>query len=274
MENAPDKYEFISYPSIKEDGTPLWKERYSIEFLNAQREEMGERLFSSIFQQKPLDETGSFFNVDKLIFHDEYFDFKNQPKKILSCRSWDLAYSDESKGISRDSTVGVLMHRVDKTHYVISEMEYGQYGEGLKGHLKSIAEKDGTNVSILIESGTVGGASKFLYKEYASYLRGYRTVQSEPIGSKVDRAYAFKQAILDGYIHIHLQNDYLRGEFIKQMRSFPLGKHDDIVDSCSYAFNWLKKRGGGASIHVGYIDLSRRRDIMGNPIARNRRHRY
>lgn len=45
QENAPDKYEFVSFPAIKQDGTPLWSERYSIEFLMAQKEEMGERLF-------------------------------------------------------------------------------------------------------------------------------------------------------------------------------------------------------------------------------------
>lgn len=100
MENSPDKYDFISFPCIKADGTPLWSERYSIKFLESQKEEMGERLFSSIFQQKPLDETGSFFNIEKIIFHDEPFDKRG--KSIYSCRSWDLAYSDESKGIQRD----------------------------------------------------------------------------------------------------------------------------------------------------------------------------
>ena len=268
MENSPDKYDFISYPSIKEDGTPLWKERYSIEFLNAQREEMGERLFSSIFQQKPLDETGSFFNLDKVIFED--IPFEKSGKKIYSCRSWDLAYSDESKGISRDSTVGVLMHKLNSKHYVIEEMEYGQYGEGLKAHLKYVAERDGTNIPILIESGTSGGASEFLYKEYASYLKGYRTRQSKPIGSKVDRAYGFKQAILDGKIHVHIQSDYIRGEFIKQLRSFPLGKHDDMIDACSYAYNYLKTHGGGSKIHVGHIDFSPNRSVPQNPFANNR----
>ena len=267
MENSPDKYDFISYPAIKEDGEPLWKERYSIEFLNAQREEMGERLFSSIFQQKPLDETGSFFNLDKIIFEDAPFEKAN--KKMYSCRSWDLAYSDESKGISRDSTVGVLMHRLNSKHYVIEDIDYGQYGEGLKDHLKYIAERDGTNIPILIESGTTGGASKFLFKEYASYLRGYRTKQSEPIGSKVDRAYGFKQAILDEKIHVHIQSDYIRGEFIKQIQSFPLGKHDDIIDACAYAYNYLKKYGnGGARIHVGHVDFSPKSSVPSNPFSR------
>jgi len=270
MENSPDKYEFISYPAIKEDGEPLWKERYSIQFLKSQMEEMGERLFSSIFQQKPLDESGSFFNLDKIVWEDDPFD--KSDKVIYSCRSWDLAYSDESKGISRDSTVGVLMHKLNNKHYVISEMEYGQYGEGLKDHLKMIANKDGVKIPILIESGTVGGASKFLFNEYSSYLKGYMTKQSEPIGSKSDRAYGFRQAILDGFIHVHIQSDYIRGEFIKQLSSFPLGKHDDMIDSCSYAFNFLKAYGGqGVKIQVGHISFSNKKSSFSNPIRKNRR---
>ena len=263
QENAPDKYEFFSYPAIKEDGTPLWAERYSIEFLRAQLEEMGERLFSCIFQQRPLDEEGAFFNLDRVIFHDgETFD--KADKRILACRSWDLAYSDMSKGIQRDSSAGVLMYLVNENEYVITDIEHGQYGEYLKEHLRKVAEKDTSNVNILIESGTVGGASKFLYKEYRSYLKGYRTSQSKPIGSKVDRATPFRQAILDGKIHVYLSNERVRGEFIKQLTSFPLGKHDDIVDACSYAYNWLKRRGGRSTIRVGHV--RHRRTISGGSV--------
>lgn len=269
MENSPDKYEFLSFPAIKEDGSPLWSERYSLEFLKAQEEEMGERLFSSIFQQKPLDETGSFFNVDKIFWHDEAFQYTDN-KKLLTVRSWDFAYSDESKGIARDSTVGILMHRISDKEYVISDMVYGQFGEMLKPQIRRIAERDGTKIPILIESGTSGGASKFLFKEYASYLKGYRTYQSKPIGSKVDRAYPLKQAILDGYIHIHIQSDELRGELIKQLRSFPLGAHDDCIDAMSYAFNWLHKKGGRPVISVGSVRPRKKLGQGRNPAMRRR----
>ena len=268
-ENYSNDYNFISFPAIKEDGSPLWAERYSIEFLKQQLEEMGERLFSSIYQQKPLDETGSFFNLDNVNFHNEPFDVAN--KRLMACRSWDLAYSDESKGIQRDSSAGVLMYcTTDSDEYIIADIEHGQYGEYLKQHLKAVAEKDTPNIPILIESGTVGGASKFLYKEYRSYLKGYRTQQSEPIGAKVDRATPFRQAILDGKIHVCLTNDNIRGEFIKQLRSFPLGKHDDIVDACAYAFNWLKRRGGRSKIHVGHVKYKGASNRTTNPLFRNR----
>ena len=264
MENSPDKYEFFSYPAIKPDGTPLWAERYSIEFLRAQLEEMGERLFSCIYQQKPLDDEGAFFNLDKVIFHDDE-EFVKADKRMLACRSWDLAYSDASKGIQRDSSAGVLMYLVNDNEYVITDIEHGQYGEYLKEHLKKVAERDTTNVHILIESGTVGGASKFLYREYSGYLRGYRTSQSKPVGAKVDRATPFRQAILDGHIHVYLKDENVRGEFIKQLRSFPLGKHDDIVDACAYAYNWLKRRGGRVTVRVGSV--RHRRSLGGQMVS-------
>lgn len=238
-ENYEDKYKFLSFPAIKEDGLPLWRERYSLDFLKQQLKEMGERLFSSIYQQKPLDETGSFFNIDKIIWHDEPFNYHEEyiEQKV---RSWDLAYSDESKGIARDYTVGVPMFKQNKNTYFITDFVYGQFGEDLKNQIVKTAKSDGAGTKILIETGTTGGASKFLYKEYSSYLRGYNTKQSEPIGAKVDRATPFKNAILDGKIHIAVMNDELRGELIKQLKAFPLGKHDDIIDAIAYGYSELE----------------------------------
>lgn len=268
-ENYANDYNFLSFPAIKKDGSPLWVERYSIEFLKHQLEEMGERLFSSIYQQTPLDESGSFFNVDKIIWESEPFDKTN--KRIMACRSWDLAYSDDSKGISRDSTAGVPMYFVDNQYYVITDFVFGQFGDNLKNVLKQTAESDGVNMPILIESGTVGGASKFLFNEYAKHLIGYRTAQSEPIGSKVDRATPFKNAILDGKIHIAVMNDELRGELIKQLKSFPLGKHEDIIDAISYGYNWLSNFNGGCKIAVGHIRPRKRLGVpSSNPLFSRR----
>lgn len=273
MENHPKEYEFISFPAIKEDGSPLWKERYSIDFLNKQMEEMGERLFSSIYQQRPLDETGSFFDINNIIWESEPYRIQDNPP-VMSCRSYDLAYSDESKGDINDSTAGVLMHRLRDETFIVSDLQFGQYGDGLKNHIKSIAEKDGAYIPILIETGTVGGAAKFLFNEYSKYLMGYNCIQSEPIGAKVDRATPLKNAILDGKIRIAITNDYLRGEIMKQLKAFPLGKHDDIIDAISYGFNWLNKFSGGSTIKAGRIaprtDINGRKyvRVKGNPLLR------
>ena len=110
-------------------------------------------------------------------------------------------------------------------------------------------------------------------QEYQKYLQGFVTYQSEPVGSKVDRAMPFRQAILDGKIHVYLHNEYVRGEFIKQLRSFPLGKHDDIIDACSYGFNWLERYGYSSVISVGRVGSHKRRSVFDDPSYRRGRHR-
>ena len=55
---------------------------------------------------------------------------------------------------------------------------------------------------------------------------------------------------------------------MKQLKAFPLGKHDDIIDAISYGFNWLNKYGGGCTVKVGRI--LPRKDLFGNNIRRKR----
>ena len=134
------------------------------------------------------------------------------------------------------------MTRTIDDYYLVHDLIYGQFGDNLISTVKSTAQRDSANVPILIETGTKGGASEFLFKEYKSkYLQGYRVTQSEPIGAKVDRAAPFRDAILDGRIIIDLP-DTQREQVIRQLQSFPLHKRDDIIDALSYAYNFLSQK--------------------------------
>ena len=62
------------------------------------------------------------------------------------------------------------------------------------------------------------------------------------MGSKVDRATAFKYALLDGKIRFVL-NDNQREILLRQLKGFPLAKHDDLIDALAYAFNYLSEHG-------------------------------
>ena len=57
----------------------------------------------------------------------------------------------------------------------------------------------------------------------------------------MDRAAPLRDAILDGKLIINV-NDEARARVIEQLKSFPLGKHDDIIDAMSYAYNHLAQR--------------------------------
>ena len=241
-ENNRDDYKFVTLKALNSDETDcIWNNRYNVDFFKDRRTEMGERLFDALYQQKPLDTTGDFFNIEKIIFNGQ--DTNNIKGKV---RSWDLAYSNEEKGDVNDYTASCLMKRTIDDYYIITEITYGQYGERLNQVLRSTARLDTPNTPILIETGTTGGASRFYFQELKkNYLQGYNATQSEPIGSKVDRASPLRDAILDGKIIINI-NDETRSRVIEQLKAFPLGAHDDIVDAISYAYNYLTRHEAGS----------------------------
>lgn len=247
-QNQPEDYKIIKIPALTDDGNCIWDNRYTPSFFLDRKREIGDRLFEALYQQRPLDETGDFFNLDKVRFitDDELPNYKI----ISKVRSYDCAYSDDTKGDVNDRTASVLMLRTIDDYYIIRELRADRYGERLFNVIQSTARLDTPSIPVLIETGTVGGSSKALFDIYKDRLQGYRVEQSKPIHSKVDRAYGFKEAILDGKVLICL-DDYSRGQLLEEMRGFPLMKHDDIIDACSYAYNYLSSKGGGNMIGTG-----------------------
>ena len=238
MEEQPEKYRFVTLKALNDDGTCIWSNRYNPEFFQERKLEVGDRVFEAQYQGQPLDETGDFFNINKLQFieHQELKDYVI----TSTVRSYDCAYSDETRGEVNDRTASVLMCRTRDDKYIIKELSVGRYGENLFNTIKSTARIDTPNIPILIETGTVGGSAKALFDVYKERLTGYNVKQSKPITSKVDRAFGFKEAVLDGKILICL-SDNARHELLTEMKGFPLMKRDDIIDACSYAYNFLSK---------------------------------
>lgn len=240
MEEQPDKYQFITLKALKDDGTCIWNNRYTKEFFEERRKEVGDRVFEAQYQGQPLDETGDYFNLDNLIFED-HFQFDN-PLITGKCRSWDLAYSSDEPGKDNDYTASCKMYRLLDDTYYVTDVTMERYGDNILKELKSYARMDTPNVHILIETGTKGGAAKELYNQYRKHFTGYITKQSEPVGSKVDRANDFKYALMDGKIRFVL-TDNQRELLLKQLKGFPLAKHDDLIDALAYAYNYLNEHG-------------------------------
>ena len=239
-EEKKDRYKFINLKAIRDDGTCIWPNKYTPEFFEEKREDVGDRVFEAQYQGQPLDETGDFFNLDALIFEED-FDFNN-PLITGRCRSWDFAYKGEEPGKDHDYTASCKMYRLLDDTYYVTDVTMARYGDDLLQTVKSYAKRDTANVPILMETGTKGGAAHELYNQYTTHFTGYRTHESEAIGSKVDRATAFKYALLQGKIRFVL-DDNQREILLRQLKGFPLAKHEDLIDALSYAFNFLSEHG-------------------------------
>ena len=245
LKNHPEKYKFIHLKALNEDGSCIWPNKYTPEFFEERRNEVGDRVFEAQYQGQPLDETGDFFDLNWLIF-EEKFQYTN-PLITGKVRSWDLAYSSDEPGKDNDYTASCKMYRLQDDTYYVTDVTMERYGDNLLNNLKRTAKQDNPNVKILIETGTKGGAAKELYNQYKKHFTGYRTQQSEPVGSKVDRANGFKQALMQGKIRFVL-NDNQRELLMNQLKGFPLAKHDDLIDALAYAYNYLSQKTTGNQV--------------------------
>lgn len=228
----PDSYEFVEFAALDENNNPLWKERYSAEELLKKKEIVGERVFSSVYQQQPIDTTSDFFNLKRLKFgKPENYEVEE------SVRAWDIAASDNFT--KNDFTAGVKMVKY-KDYAIITDLVHGRFGNNFNQIMKSTALKDTPNTHILVETG-VAAAGKLLFEEYCKQLPGYIVKRAEVTGNKnkADRATPFKNAIEDGKVYVDIEDPVLRDVFINELASFPLAEHDDIVDATSHCFNEL-----------------------------------
>lgn len=251
-EKQSDDFTFVTYPALKNDGTPLWGERYTKAEILKKRKNIGERLFSSIYQQQPLDETSTFFNISKIHW--------TSPEDLQiekSVRAWDMASSDELQNNS-DYTAGTLNHRVGEKIFYCNNLIHGRYGNDNYRKVKQVAVMDTPSVSVEIETG-IAAAGKLLFHEWEQQLKGFNVERAEAIGSKVDRATPFKNAVEDGLVYIDLPEGSGRQALLDELKSFPNGKHDDIVDSLSHGFNYLFLNPNDGKVDSGpdllYLDI-------------------
>lgn len=232
--NFPEDYTFLEFSAIEDDGSPLWPDRYSIEVLEKKRESIGERLFQSIFQQKPIDDTSDFFDLDRVHWKRPVMEIYQQ------VRGWDTASSEAGKN---DFTAGVPMYLLeDKESVLITDYVYGQFGKQTNQTVKDQVRRDGPDNVSVIETG-VAAAGELVYNEWCEQLSGYfvERAMAVPNNSKADRATPLKNAISDGKVYIDITDDELRQIFIDEFKAFPNGAHDDIVDATSHAYNYLKE---------------------------------
>jgi hypothetical protein len=233
QEKLPEDFIFLTFPAIKEDNTPQWPEQYTIEELEKRKDKIGERLFSAIYQQMPLDETSDFFDIDKL----DYITELNQDEEIIDrVRVWDI---QSSESIKSDYTVGSLIVLTNQDRIGVTDIIRGQFADKTKEKILTTAKSDGYNVKILVETG-VAAAGDLLFKEWEQQLEGYRVYRAKAIKSKPDRATPLKNGILDKRFFLLLNDSKIVAVVNRELRAFPEGQHDDIADTFAYGYNYFK----------------------------------
>lgn len=182
------------------------------------------------FQGRPTDRAGAFFRVDKFETLPKF------PADLRLVRAWDLASSDNP---SADWTTGVLIG-VDREgfYWVIDVQRQQAEPDVVRRLIMQTAQEDGKGVNIWIPIDP-GLAGKVQGESFVRMLAGYRVKGERVSGSKASRAEPFAAMVNAG--NVRLMEGYWNRAFIEELRQFPLGAHDDMVDAASDAFNQLEK---------------------------------
>jgi len=169
------------------------------------------------------------------------------PKTVKSrVRYWDLAASEVKivrgkKRTDPDETVGTLLSHVPtediQDDFYIEHQRSGQWEwDDIIKNIVEVAEMDGAFVPIYIEQEPAAGGKNqvaAIKKEVNAVLPAWTVHGHRPEGDKVIRANIWFGEAANGHFRM-VQGNWNDG-FLKQLSSFPHGRHDDKIDSVSGA---------------------------------------
>ena len=241
--SEPSRWTILRLPAIAEDDDPigrlpgqaLWPARFNESDLQRIRDVQaatgGAYSFESLYQQNPTPREGAFFKVGQLAIVDA------APASLRECRGWDLAAS-AGKG---DYTVGVRIGVDANGVWYITDMRRGQWSPDERdAMIRQMAQLDGTKVKIRLAQDP-GQAGVDQAQRLTRMLAGYPVRSERVSGAKDIRASGFGAQVNAG--NVRMVKAKWNGDMIEELRQFPQGRNDDIVDALSDAFNELTLAG-------------------------------
>lgn len=210
----------------QDDGELLFPGRFPREVVDRDKKVMGAMAVAGQFQQRPAPRGGGFFEWDKLEI------VPTAPKGLRRVvRYWDKAGTDGGG----DWTAGVKMGvDADGTYYVLDVIRDQVAAARRERIIRQTAEADGVPVHVWIEQEG-GSGGKESAENTIKRLAGFTAKSERPTGEKSARATPLSTQVEAGNVKL-VSGDWNKA-FIDELKTFPVGKHDDQVDAASGAFN-------------------------------------
>lgn len=253
MKMEPERWDTLTLAALAEPGDPLgrvpgealWPERYPKEELE-QRRALAPTWFNAQYQQRPIDLEGGFFKgIERIPIISET---PTPDQFVRRIRAWDLASTEAQAGADPDYTAGVLMgrHR-DGTFWILDVVRERKGPAGVRDLIRQTAQTDGVGVPIRLERE--GGASGKLaaFDIVTRDLAGYSASAIQAKASKQERAEPFAAQVEAGNVRVVKNRN--TAALLDEMRGFPTGAHDDMVDGCSLSFSEVARPASGWSLN-------------------------
>lgn len=236
------EWELIELPAMSEDGVPLWPAK--MDKAELQRLEKTKPYeYASQYQQRPVPLGGGMFKEAWLNHR-----YRQAPRFSMIVQSWDTAQKDKidrndpavctTWGLAAD---GYYLLDVLRKHMEYPDLEQSAKDQAAKWRPSAILIEDKSSGISLIQS--LKRSSRLPVIAY------------DPKGlSKIDRADTVTGFYESGRVKLPESAEWVAG-YVSELTRFPLGAHDDQVDSSSQFLNWINEKATGG----GFATAGKRR---------------
>jgi predicted phage terminase large subunit-like protein len=222
-----EHWEHIKIPVIDDDNQPLWPFKHDLAALERMKN-ANPYIFAGQYLQEPSPKEGGMIKLEWIKR------FNTKPvEKIRIIQSWDTAY--KAKQINDPSACTTWLQTHSGYYLLESYSLRGEY-PAVKRAIKSKAEQYKPD-AVLIEDKSSGQS---LIQE----LKGATIpiIAVKPEADKETRLNAVSSMFEAGQVFFPESAPWLP-DFEAELFLFPMGKHDDQVDSTSQALSWMREKG-------------------------------
>ena len=238
-----DEWEIIELPAILPSGKPLWPGFWPLEQLESLKAELPVAKWSAQYQQDPTSEEGA---IIKREWWKEWTE-KDPPDCEFVIQSWDTAFlAKETADYSACTTWGVFYTEDGQAKIVLLDalQERLEFPD-LKVRAYEMY-KEYEPDAFIVEAKAAGSPLIFELRRMGIPVAEYTPSRGR---DKVARVNAVSDLFFSG--HVYAPKTRWAEEVMEQFASFPLGDHDDLVDSSTQALMRFRQ-GGFISMHSDY----------------------
>lgn len=222
---------------VRRTGDALHPQRYSAKYLAMTRRSMGERMFSALYQQNPVPESGDFFKAEDFRYYGiDAPDLGPRPVYF----AWDLAISQRQSG---DFTVGVAAMYDERGNLIVLDMVRGRWraAEITDRMVDLIAKYPHNKAKLGVEQGQIWNAIQddFWRKLHARGLSISRDESLRPMLDKRLRARPLQAWMQAGRVKFPSEQPWV--EVMKrELLRFDAGVNDDTVDALAWLVRMIE----------------------------------
>jgi predicted phage terminase large subunit-like protein len=239
MQRGGEEWEVIEFPAILPSGKSLWPEFWSIDELEALRNELPNAKWQAQYQQNPTSDTSAIIKREWWNIWDE----ETPPPCDYTLMSWDTAFEKTNRADYSACTLWGVFEYPDDTGTPQSNLillnAFRDRMEFPELKKRAIEEwKEWQPDSVIIEKKASGAPLIYELRAMGIPVQEYTPVRGN---DKISRLNAVSDLFASG--RVWAPGTRWADEVIDEVASFPSGEHDDYVDAVSLALMRFRKGG-------------------------------